>query len=471
MSFSCTPDVVMTGLTLTIPYGDALAFARKLSDTSDWTYSVRDDERELNPDATSGTWSGILNGRAYAADGTTYNKRLRVYGLHDAVAYQLPDGIPDGGNYTLVEGDPDESLVWRGKGVGAALSKKKISLPTVTSTVGGEVYAQTVLASIFASAGITADVSAVLPNYLVPRMTLQGGTRLEYLTQLLEVVQGEWYENETGIVCFVPDWATESYDYDYSTADVGLREVQAVDSGPIEVANYLTVQRADDTAGVIGKGESGPTAVPFGRQAPITFDTPSPVLSVSYDVKHQLGGEVSDVYFYDAVGGVIDARACKGAIPEFDGSGTTAYSSDFDLGEALWNPGAEEGTYLVEYRADASGGIYPDTTTSLIVQDAASIASGVGRHHDTLGPNCLIADEATLQLWGERSVYKRARRPVRRQGTLFPANYNLRPGHRVRVYDAQLEVYLTLTVTQVAHTIVPREWDRTTVFEGIRYVL
>ena len=124
----------------------------------------------------------------------------------------------------------------------------------------------------------------------------------------------------------------------------------------------------------------------------------------------------------------------------------------------------------MEFRADNSYGVYSDETTSLVVQNATSIASGRGKVQMRLGPNPLIADSTTLQTWGERVLYKSSRKRVEVHATIHPADYSIRPGHRVRIQDAQFGTSRIYTVMQVTQQLTASEADRLTGLSLVAYV-
>lgn len=454
-----------------VPYGDRFQITRKLSDSCDWSLSAREDLRELEPDA-SGTYAGVFNERAYASDGMTYSKVLEISGTdYDGNAFTLPDGIPDGYSWQIRGGEIDGQFSWRGKGIASKLYRPRLSLPTVLSTVAEPLYVRDVLQTIFDAYSIDANVSAVSPNYLVPRMQMQDSSPIEWVRQLLEVTQAEWYEDGETIVCFQPDWTGESAaDYTYSTDELELRELSSEVSAVVDFTNYLTCRRADDTGGVIARADASNAA--FGRQSEVTFDSPVPLQSLSWSKKLQLVGQISDVYIYgpDGPPTPIDARELKSPAPPIT-TGSMAHSADFTFGAFTGGPpGATSGSYSIEFRGDTSGGIYADDVTSLVVENIDSIESGIGRIQDVLGPNPLIADEATLQTWGERVLYKRSRQAVRVSATLWPANYNLRPGHIVDIDDVTKGQVYRIVVLEVTQTFGNDEASRFTTFSGVQYV-
>lgn len=466
----------MSSLELTVgetsvPYGDRFQVTRKLSDTTDWSLSAREDLRELEPDA-GGAYAGVFNERAYASDGTTYAKVLEVTGTDaDGAAFTLPNGIPDGYSWQIRGGDIDGSFTWRGKGIASKLYRPRLSLPTVISTVSTPLYVRDVLQTIFDAYGITASVNGVSPNYLVPRMQMQDSSPIDWIRQLLEVTQAEWYEDEDTFVCFQPDWeGTGPVDFTYSTDELELRELSSEVSAVVEFANHLTCRRADDTGGVIGRADASGAA--FGRQSAVTFDSPVPLQSLSWSKKLQLVGQLSDFYIYgpDGPPTPIDARELKAPAPPVT-LGSMAHSVDFAFGAFTGGPiGATSGSYSIEFRGDTSGGIYADDVTSLIVENTASIESGAGRIQDVLGPNPLIADETTLQTWGERVLFKRSRQAVRVAATLWPANYSLRPGHVVEIDDVSKSQTYRVVVQEVTQSFGADEASRVTTFSGVQYV-
>lgn len=467
MPWSMTLDVDGTA----IPYGDSFSMTRKLSETNDWSYQSREDLRELEPDASE--YANLLDENAYDVDGITYTKLLSVSGTTDAgAAWSLPAGVPDAYSYSISAGDIDGSFSWRGKGIASKLYRPHLSLPSVVSTSATKVRVRDVLGQIFDAYGIGYDVSGVSPNYVVPRMQMQDGSPIEWVRQLLEVTQAEWYESTAGsIVCFQPTWSGSGSDYTYDTDEVHIRSLSAGSSAVVDFANYVICQRADDTGGVLARADN--TNATFGRQGYIAFSTPVPVNSVSWKRKNEVMGQVSDFYIYGSSpppASPIAVWEAKGAVPPTV-YGPTAYGVEFTFGAFTGGPpGATAGSYSVEFRGDNSGGVYEDSVTALVVQNTDSIESGRGRVQTTLGPNPLIADQSTLQTWGERVLYKRSRRQLRMTVTLHPSNYALRPGHVVTINDSHKGTSYRLVVLSVSHSLVADASQRLTTFEGVQYV-
>jgi len=453
-----------------VPYGDTFQFTRKLSDSCDWSLNVREDARELEPDASS-SYAGVFDENAYSSDGLTYAKLLSTSGtMSDGTAWTLPTGVPDSYSYQVRAGDLDAAFTWRGKGIASKLYRPHLSLASIISNSGSLKRVQDVLAYIFSAYGIACDVSGVEPNYVVPRMQLQDGSPIEWVRQLLEVTQAEWYEDGSTIVCFQPSWSGTGYDWSYTTSEVSLREVSTQVSAVVDFSNYITCQRADDTGGVVGSAEKQNAT--FGRQGLVTFSTPVPLLKLHWRTKLEVGGFLSDFYIYGPDGPParpIDCRVNRGAAPPLQ-SGDVAHSVEFTFGALVGQVGVTAGSYSIEFRGDTSGGVYEDNVTSLVVQNSASIASGRGTIKSTLGPNPLIADSTTLQTWGERVLYKRSRKAMRISASLWPANYDMKPGDAVRIVDVQKGTTYRIIVQSVNHTLTADEVQRTTTFEGVQYV-
>lgn len=453
-----------------VPYGDSFSLTRKMSDTTDWGLSTKEDLRELEPDSTE--YTNVFDENAYDVDGITYSKVLTISGTTEAnVPWSLPSGVPDSYGYQINAGDIDGSFTWRGKGIASKLYRPHLSLPSVVSTSTTLVRVRDVLGQIFSAYGITYDVSGVTPNYVVPRMQMQDGSPIEWVRQLLEVTQAEWYENDTTVVCFQPDWSGSGTDYTYSTDEVDLRGMSLSTSAVVDFSNFIVCQRADDTGGVIARADK--TDATFGRQGFVSFDQPVPVTTLNWSKKLELMGLLSDFYIYGEDGppaAPIDARELRGVVPTLQ-SGSMAHGVEFTFGAFVGGtPGVTSGSYSVEFRGDNSGGVYTDDVTSLAVENTESIASGRGKIQSTLGPNPLIADQSTLQTWGERVLYKRSRKQRRVSATILPANYDLRPGHVVTIEDAYKGTSYRLVVMSVSHNMVADPSGRTTSFEGLQYV-
>ena len=474
MAFSLSAQVQWDGhSTRDIPYGDQLSVTQRMSETCDWTYSARDDDRFLDPEGNS-DWAGYMDDRAYASDGLTYAKRLVVGGTLDGISWGLPHGIPDDYGYALEMGDPDSQFSWKGKGIASKLYEDHLSLPSLISTASNKYHVQDVLASIFTAYGIQYDVSAVEPNYVVPRMIMNDGQPISWVKALLEPTQGAWYEDGGRIVCFQPAYTGTAYDRAYDTAGGVVRRLQCQRSAT-KVVNCLTVQRADDVGAVLAQAD-GKT---FGRST-VTLSTPVSLDSLHWVRRSVVGGEVSDFWIYDnpPPSLPIAARECRGTPPTTIG-GTTARSVSFTFGALSGAPPSSSGSYSLQFRGDATGGVYEDTVTSLVRQDDFSINSGIGKKVDALGPNPLICDQTTMQVWGDRTLVTRARRPYR-TSWLIPFDPWLRPGMRVSLLDhhrnwqstdpaARYTVTRYLVVEQVTHSIVPEPYQRTTAFQAVEY--
>lgn len=465
MTWSMTLTVGSTVL----PYGDGFSLTRKMSDTTDWSFSTRQDAREFEPDA--GTYPNVFDENAYATDGTTYAKLLTITGtMPNGSAWSLPTGVPDSYSYSVRAGELDASFSWKGKGIASKLYRPHLSLPSVISGGSSLHRVRDVLASIFEAYGIDHDVSAVEPNYVVPRMQMQDGSPIEWIRQLLEVTQAEWYEDDGRIVCFQPAWEGSGQDWTYTTAQVALREITTNVSAVVDFSNYITCQRADDTGGVIGTADKQNAT--FGRQGLVTFSAPVPLLSLSWRIKLELNGQLSDFYIYGQDGppaAPIEVRAARGERPTTQ-AGSMAHSVEFTLGAHVNDVGALSGAYSIEFRGDSTGGVYQDSVSSIVVKNTDSIESGRGTIRSTLGPNPLIADQSTLQTWGERVLFKRSRKAVRISGGLWPANYSLKPGQVVRINDLQKGTSYRVVVTSLSHTFSADETQRVTTFEGVQYV-
>lgn len=455
-----------------VPYGDALTYTRKLSDTCDWSMSVKQDLRELEPDGAD--YPDVFNQNAYDTDGVTYAKLLSLSGTDDSNnAWSLPSGVPDAYSWGINGGEIDASFTWRGKSTAAKLYRPHLSLPSVVSTSVASVTVRDVLGTILDAYGLSYDVSAVSPNYVVPRMQMQDGSPIEWVRQLLEVTQGEWYEDNNGsIVCMQPDWSGSGADYTYETDETHLRGYSVSVNAVSDFANYIVCQRADDVGGVIARSDKQDTT--FGLQGVIEFENPVPVTSITWVRKLELLGVLSDFYFYGPDGppaAPIAVRDNRAPAPPTQ-AGTEAHSVQFTFGAYPGGPvGVTKGSYSVEFRADTTGGIYPDTTTSIAVQNTTSISSGRGKVQTTLGPNPLIADATTLQTWGDRVLYKRSRTAVNVSATLNHLEMGLKPGMAVKIHDVLKDKNYRIIVRSVSHNLVPDRNSRVTSFEGVQYVL
>ena len=82
----------------------------------------------------------------------------------------------------------------------------------------------------------------------------------------------------------------------------------------------------------------------------------------------------------------------------------------------------------------------------------------------------MCSSDLTLQTWGERVLYKRSRKAMRITASLWPANYDMKPGDAVRIVDVQKGTTYRIIVQSVNHTLTADEVQRTTTFEGVQYV-
>jgi len=522
--FTISPDIVTGSGTQTIPYGDSLTVTRNLGATTDIQYAVRDSYRELNPDAPDGDWAGVMDDKAYESNGQTYAKSLQITVTEDAGSWVLPHGVPDAYGYGLNAGDPHEQFTWKLKGIASKLYRPKLSLPTVKSTrtaatdaaswsssttyeagayaasadkvweslaadnldhvpatspdwwrevaTGRLYYVRDVLGMVFDAYGVPYDVSGVTPNYLVAHMPMQNSAPVEWVKQLLVPVKGEWFEDADGIVCMVPAnivalSESTSYVRDWTTEQVKLRNLQFDQSAVVDYCNGLTVQRADDTGGVLAAvDQRGAT---FGRQGLVTLSQPVPVMSLHF-TRWENVGKISNIYIYGPAGPPappIDARELNGAAPPVLQAGTMAYSFDFTFGAWNGSPvGATVGDFSLKAYGDNSFGVYADSDTSIEVGVPPSERGAI---RDTLGPNLLLADRSIMQTWGDRELYTRSRQGKKVGGTIDRGDYGLCPGDRVRITDVKFNRARIYTVTQVQHAFPNNLQDRVTTFQAVTY--
>jgi len=434
--------------------------------TLDWVLTLSDEDRLLEPDAVGTSWSGVLNDKPWDATGTQVVKWLDASGTLDGQAFSFPRLVPDHYGYGLAQGQIDDTYTWGGVGPALPLYREDQTMPTLVSTGGSAYTLHDVISSTCSAYGVTADTSALTPNYVVARHQRQASQPVQWLAQVVEATQGMWYELGAGIVYYVPD-LTASPTRTYRTDEAIVRSIQ-VTQQQVRVVNQIVVSRADDVGGSIATVEQ----TNFGRSGYVTFAHPVPIASLTWRRIVEAIGVASDIYIYGPQAPPALPIGCaelRGPAPSLQG-GSTAYGVQLTFGATSSTPvGATAGTLRMEFRGDTSGGVYADTTTTLTLNDTASQASGIGIHRQSHGPNPHISDASTLQTWGER-ILARSGKKQRGYSIEVPLDPWLRPGVTIDLIDVQPGLTRRLYVTEVRHRIGTTWSDRRTTLQAVQYV-
>ena len=524
-SFSLSVVVNNNGTPMTLPFAAGIEITRGINRTMDWAVTVEDDQRQLNADATSGTWAGVLNGAAYGSsqsvfsvpgslatpmgltpgsqtarqlvsmntDGTPvyntvavlgpppYVKTAIFSGNQSGTPFTWPIGVPNKYGYKLSPEDPDGLYTWAGRGVMARAYDDEQNMPYVSTQSGSvHVNAQQVLAYIANYLGVPFNVSGVTPWPLARRQMATGEKAVAHLgTQeangiqggILGVKQAVWIEQADGVVCIQPNYSSPSFSRTYNTTAHNIREVSGESSAAM-TRNQCVANRADDMGGVLATVSQNNGT--FGNHYTATWSTPAPVSSLNIKIRSQVGGTVSDFWFYSGTtpgqGNPCAVLMPRSTAPPLSGA-TTAQSVQFTLGsnQTVALNTSTTASFSVEIRS-ADQNVYLDNVVSVTRGVPSSYTSGRGIRTIRLGPNPMICDGGTLTNWADLCLYKLSCNQKRWTGTLDLDPW-LEPGTFVSLYDAQIGVTHALFLESVHHSIKPGWKQRTTTFEAVEYVL
>ena len=444
----------------------ALDITMREGQTLDWTLTLSDEDRALEPDAVGTPWSGVLDDKPWDPSGTAIVKWLDASGTLDGVPFSFPRMIPDHYGYGLAQGQIDDTYTWGGVGPALPLYREDQTMATLVSSGGSTYTLHDVVSSTCSAYGVTADTTALLPNYTVARHQRQASQPIQWLQQATEATQAMWYESGAVIVYYIPD-LTAAPSRTYRTDEAIVRTVQ-VSQQQVRIVNQVVVSRADDVGGSLATLEQ----TTFGRSSYVTFSQPVPLASLTWRRIVEAIGVASDIYIYGSLPPPalpIAAYELRAPAPPLIG-GAIAYGVQLTFGATLSTPtGATAGTLRLEFRGDTSGGVYSDSTTTLTLNDTTSQGSGIGIHRQSYGPNPHIADATTLQTWGERILARSAKkqRVYSIETSLDPW---LRPGMTVDLVDVQPGLTRRLYLTEVRHHIGTTWADRRTSMTGVQYV-